>query len=608
MQKKPLFIIIFSIVFTSFCFILYLLYPKQPLFPFIAASISLIPYYVSIFRALLKRQLDLSLPPIITIYLLLFLSKGNIALIFILIILLGHLFKTYILEKVKASITSISEKLPKTALIKTSGEEKEVLISLIQIGDTLIVKSGERVATDALLVSDEALLDESIVTGESSPIPKKKGEKLLAGSINTGNYFEARATSTSGNSTLFQIQHLVSQAQNEKAPLAHVVNKYAWATTILAAFGVAVIFILTKNILTAISFWIAIVPVVFAIIVPVATTIGITILAKRGILVKSSPSLESLTKANTFLFDKTGTITKGTPEVETILETGGKKTEILQLAASIEKYSNHPLSIPILDEAKKDSIPLLTLKNVKTIVGKGMTAMEKNEKIFLGNTSLLRHMHIHISKEAENSVSQWEKKGATPVFIGARDSLLGVILLIDKLRPESPKLFFDLSKQGFETVIVTGDKKEVAEKIVKQLGGASFIADVSPEGKVKSVEEKLKEGKNVIMVGDGINDAPALAKAQVGIAMGGRGVDLTLNAADIVLLNNDIASIPHMIKVSKKTFRIIKEDVILATIIHFFTAVFVVLGGITLIQTAFVHEISSVLVLLNTLRLFRIKS
>lgn len=607
MNISPLVATCFSFLFALICFVLYFFSPKFIFIPYFAAIFALLPYYLSIGKALLKKQLDLSLPPIITIYLLLYLGKGNVALIFILIILMGHLFKTFILERVKASITNISDKLPKTAVVKLIGKDTEVFIKNIRIGDILVVKTGERVATDATLIADEALLDESVVTGEAKPVPKKKGDKLLAGSINSGNYFEATAFSTAENSTLFQIQHLVNQAQNDKAPLAHIVSRYAWITTAGALLGVIVIFLFTHDIIKALSFWIAVVPVIFAIIVPVATTIGITILAKSGILVKSSPSLENLTKANTFLFDKTGTITQGAPEVEDILVSKESKEKILQLAASIEQYSNHPLSLPILAKAKEQNLSLISLEQVKTIIGKGMIAEDKKNIIFVGNISLLQDMEVKISKDVILQVEKWERSGATPVFVGEHSSLFGVIFLLDRLRSETPALFATLSQKGYETIIVTGDKKEVAQVISEKLHNASFIADVKPEGKVAEIDKKVREGRNVVMVGDGINDAPALAKANVGIAMGGKGVDLTLNAADIVLLNNDISSLPQMIGIAKGTFRIIKQDVFIATVIHLSTAVLVVLGSVTLIQTTVIHEFSSALVLINTLRLFRIK-
>lgn len=607
MENKNIQSILVTFCFALLCFLLFILYPKVAIIPLLAATFSLIPYYVLIWKALIKKQLDLSLPPIVTIYLLLFLGKGNVALIFILIILLGQLFKTIILEKIKTSITNISNKLPKTAVIKSGETKKEIPIFQINVGDRLIVKSGERVATDALLIFDNALIDESVVTGESRPIRKEKGDKLLAGSINMGNYFEAEAISTAERSTLLQIQNLVIEAQNDKAPLARVVNLYAWITIAAALTGAVVIFLVTHNIFQALSFWIAVVPVIFAIIVPVATTIGITILAKQGILVKNSPALENLTTADTILFDKTGTITEGTPEIENILEIGRKKEEILQIAASIEDYSNHPLAIPILDEAKRQNIQLLPLTHLRTLTGEGMVAKRDGKEIILGNMTLMQGQKIHIAKEHKEVVFKWENKGATPVFVGENKQVIGVILLMDKLRAGAKPLFSYLAQKKYKTLVITGDKKEVAQSITEQLRGTSLIAEVTPAGKVKAVEEKLKQGKRVIMVGDGINDAPALAKAQVGIAMGGKGMDITLNAADIVLLNNDIFSISQMITVSKKTFQIIKQDVALATSIHILTAIFVLIGSITLVETTFIHEASSVLVLLNTLRLFRIR-
>ncbi len=607
MSSRPFFIVLFSLIIALACFLLNLVYPTMLVFPLFATVFALMPYYISIIQALRKWQLDLSLPPIITIYLLLYLNKDNVALVFILIMLLGHLFKTIILERVKASITNISEKLPKTARVKVDDKETVVEIKNIKVSDILVVKSGERVATDAILLTPEAMLDESVVTGESKPVVKKKGDKLLAGSINAGDYFEASAVAIAANSTLLQIQHLVFQAQNDKAPLAHVVSKYAWVTTLCAFIGVVVIFILTHDIIKALSFWIAVVPVIFAIIVPVATTIGITILAKAGILIKSSPALENLTKANTFLFDKTGTITQGKPEVEDILVVKGDRITTLQLSASLEKYSSHPLSIPVLREANKQKLELIPLQDVKTIIGKGMMASNKGQELVIGNYALLQDQNIHVDAQVMVKVDEWERKGATPVFVGEDDELLGVVFLLDKLRDDASELFSTLADHGYETIIVTGDKKEVAQSIAQQLRNASFIADVRPEGKVDEVDKKVRAGRNVIMVGDGINDAPALAKANVGIAMGGSGVDLTLNAADIVLLNNKIGTLPQMITVSKKTFRIIKQDVLLATLIHLITAILVIVGVVNLVETALVHEVSSALVLLNTIRLFRVE-
>lgn len=608
MVYKRLLLPIGSFVFAAICLLVYLLNSQWMAVVYLAVIFSLVPYYLSIWRSLVKKQLDPSFPSIVTIFLLIFLGKNEVALVFILIILLGELFKTIIIERVKASITNISEKLPKTVRVRRDNSESEMLISDIKIGDILLIKSGGRIATDATLLSDEALLDESVVTGESMPIPKEKGDKLLAGSINTGNYLEAKAFSTTQNSTLFQIQKLVDRAQNDKAPLAKVVSRYAWATTIVAFVGVIIIYLITNNILQALSFWIAVVPVIFAIIVPVATTIGITILAKQGILVKTSSSLETLTRAKIFLFDKTGTITTGTPEVEEIVELGKDKNKILQIAASIETYSNHPLALPIISEAKKQKIKILQLGNVRTIIGQGMTARRNNLDIFLGNMTLLTEQKIQLNTDLEILVTDREKQGMTPVFVGEKKKIIGIIFLLDKLRPEARPLFYYLVKKGYQSVIVTGDKREVAEMIVKDLPGASFIAEVTPEGKVDEVAKRTREAENVIMIGDGINDAPALARASVGIAMGGKGVDLTLNAADIVLLNNNIESIPQIIDASKKIFLIIKQDVVLATLIHIITVIFVLTGNISLIQTTLVHELSSILVLINTSRLFYMKS
>ncbi len=595
---------LFSLIIVLVCFGIYILFPHLSAIASVGLLLSLFPYYISIWQGLRKKQIDLSLPSVATIYLLLFLGKANIAIIYILIILLGNLFKSVILERIKSSITSISKKLPKTAHIKRGSEDREILISDIKIDDLLLVKSGDRVATDACLMTDRATLDESVVTGESRPISKVHGDNLYAGSVNVGDYFEAKAISDSESSTLFQIQKLVTEAQNDKPPLAYAVSRYAWITTMAALLGVIIIYLLTQNILQALSFWIAVVPVIFAIIVPVATTIGIALLAKQGILVKNSTSLEHLTKAPIFFFDKTGTITYGEPRIGEIIELNGSRKEILQLAASLESYSNHPLAIPILEEAKKQNVEIIPLKDVETHVGQGITAFKDTTKVCLGNLELLRAEKISLDQDTEKLVANWEEKGATPVFVGQNNKAIAVIILVDSLRVETRKLFVDLNDSGYKTIVLTGDKQEVAESIVKGLPYTQVIANLLPTGKLEEMEKKIKAGKTTVMVGDGINDAPVLAKADVGIAMGGRGVDLAINAADIVLLNNNIASISSIIGLSKKIFQIIKQDVLLATVIHVITASFVLVGAVSLVQTTIIHEISSALVLLNILRIF----
>jgi len=606
-MNKRLLPVLFFFFFALTCLLINVLYPEFVIIAILGSLLALFPYYYDIWVGLGKRRLDLSFPPVITIFLLLVLRQARIALIFTIIILLGYLFKTYILERIKTSITAVTNKLPKTAFIKLGEEVKEVPISIIKPGDILVVKNGERLPTDAVLLSGEALLDESVVTGESKPVPKKLGEKLLAGSINVGDYFEAKAKAGAENSTLFQIQQLINKAQSEKSPFARVVNQYAKITSLIAFAGVLVIYFLKQNIIMALSFWIALVPVIFAIIVPVATTIGIVILAKKGILVKNGASLENLTKVKTFLFDKTGTITQGKPEVEEILGVQETENKVLQLAASLEKFSNHPFSLPILEKAKEKKLETFPVKETKTFLGKGMVAVFKKEKVFLGNMSLLEDLQINVNKDLLAIVDDREKRGASTVFVGRGARIVGVIFLVDKLRPEVKTTFSVLSQNGGEEIIVTGDKKEVAEAIARNLQNVTFVAEITPEKKVMEVEKRVEAGKFVAMIGDGINDAPALAKAHVGIAFAEKGVDLTLNAADIVLLNNNLASIPQIIEISKKTFAIIKQDVVLASVIHLATAIFVLIGEVSLLQTTIIHEISSVLVLLNTLRLFHVR-
>ena len=572
----------------------------------IGVALGLLPLILEIFSSFKAKKFDLGFPVVITILILLFLGQIKIAATFVLLILFGKIFKEYILWRVKESVKNISESLPNTTFVKKE-DILEVNISDIRKGDTVIIKVGGRAPVDGILLTKEASFDESVITGESKPVKKKKGEKIIAGAINLSDYVEMQAIDTSENSTIALVQRLVEEAQSKNAPLSYFTNRYAVITSLIALVLVMAMFFIRQDILQSLALWVALVPVIFAIIVPVATTIGISLLAKRGILVKNAEALENLTKVNTVVFDKTGTLTKGSPDIKEIIAFSSfDQKNLLQLTASVEKYSEHHLARPIIKKAKEEGLAFFPIENIQILKGKGISANYNKKKVLIGNSKLMKECGIFISDNIVTDVEKKEKSGDSIIFVALDKKLIGVIVMADLLREEAKSVLEKLKKMGFKLVILTGDNKIVANNIAKELGVIEIHSELLPEDKINFIKKVKRNGEKVIMVGDGINDAPALAEANVGIAMGLKGVDITLESSQVVLINNDLTMLPEIITSSKNIFRIIKNDLVIATTIHVFTAILVIFNIIGIFGSTIFHQISSTIVLLNTMRLFSI--
>jgi len=583
--------------FFSFSWINYLLITS--------AILGLVPLVYENFSSLKAKRIDLGFPVLVTIIILVVLEEFRLAVIFVLLILLGQAFKEYILWRVEESVKSISKSLPDMAFVKKDREVIEVKISEIKRGDTVIIKAGSRAPVDGVLLTAGASFDESVISGESKPVTKREGDKLIAGAINLSDYVEMRAIDTSENSTIAQVHKLVKEAQLRSAPLSRFTNRYAEITTAVALVLVVLVFLVWRNVLQALALWIALVPVIFAIIVPVATTIGISLLAKRGILIKHAEALENLTKIDTIVFDKTGTLTKGSPEISEIVTFSSfDQKELLRLAASVEEYSEHHLAQPILRKAKKENIELLPVKEVHVLKGKGIVAECDKNKISIGSQEFMRESGVVIPDDVVRDVQSREEIGESAIFVAADKRLIGIIFVADKIREGAKSVLKQLEKMGFKSIILTGDNKIVANKIAKELDITEVHSELSPEDKIGFVQGFKSKNRKVVMVGDGINDAPALAEANVGIAMGLKGVDITLESAQAVLINDDLAMLPEIVNSSKATFKIIKDDLFIASTIHFLVAALVIFNVIGILGSTIFHQVSSALVLLNTMRLF----
>ncbi len=577
---------------------------------FIFLTIALWPRAMNALKDIFHRRFDIGISMLLTVYLLVYLNSISIAAAFVLIMIFGDLFKDIILQRVRKSLEKITVYLPHTGFIKIGEEIKEIDIAGIKINDTIAVRPGGRVPADGILISDAALLDESVISGESRPISAAKGVEIPAGSINAGDYFEVRATRVGENSTISQIRKIAEEAGREKAPIARFIDQYAKYTSVVAAFLVIAVYALTGNLFHALGLWIAMVPIIFAIIGPVSASIGISTAAKIGILIKNSETIEDLTKIKHIVFDKTGTLTVGLPSVRDVVlineNNYAAENNFLALAAGMEKKSEHEIARAIIREAEQKNIAINEFSEVHTVKGGGLTAERSGDKFAVGSRKFLENQRVTFNKDFTNIAAERENNGETPVFVSKNGELLGGIFIADMLRPETPKVIQILKNEGYDLHILTGDDRMVANYISEllKLDKSAVAANLSPQDKISRIHEMELKNEHAIMVGDGINDAPALSAAAVGIAMGVRGTDIATNAADVVLVEENLLKIPEVINNAKRIISVIKQDLISATAIHVIAGALAVFGVITLLQTAIFHEVSSIIVLANTARLF----
>ncbi len=569
--------------------------------------IGMFPLFRDVYEKAFLKKISLKLPLIITILLLIFLHNYVVAAIFLILILFGGIFKDYILLRVEESIKSISKSLPHTVTLRRGEQEVVVSIENIQKEDVIIIKAGGRVPVDGILLTQgEVYFDESVVTGESRAIKKEKGDSVIAGAILSDGYVEIQATGTAADSTIAQIEALVRNSQKEQAKLSTFTTRYAFYTIVFTLLAMGVYFIFTHDILQTLALWIALVPVIFAIIVPVATTIGISILARNNVLVRNAKTFENLTKIKTIVFDKTGTLTEGKPKVVRILSYQGfSPQEVLQFAFSLEKRSEHPFARAVVLKGEEEQISPLQVEDFKTVKGKGVLGNIQRKSIVIGDGDFMEELGIDIS-HCLSDVSSLQAEEVSVFYISYGGVCVGIVAIADTLRDGIKEMVETLHQQGIETIMLTGDNQVVAEAIAQKLSLDRVYAHLSPEDKNRIVKEIQEQGKKVLMIGDGINDAPALAQADVGLAMGEQGIGLTLNSADIILPHNNILRIPYMFSVAKKVFRIIKLDLWVATLIHVFTAILVIFNTIDVLGSTILHQFSSVFVLVNTMRIFKI--
>lgn len=537
------------------------------------------------------------------------------------LITLGKYLEAVSKGKTSEAIKKLMGLAPKVATVIRDNKEMQVSIEDVEISDIVIVKPGEKIPVDGEVIEGITSVDESMLTGESIPVEKVTGSTVIGASINKNGFIKYKATKVGQDTALAQIIKLVEDAQGSKAPIAKiadVMSAYFVPVVISLAIISSVSWLIAgESFIFSLTIFISVLviacPCALGLATPTAIMVGTGKGAENGILIKGGEALETTHKIDTIVFDKTGTITEGKPKVTDIITNSISEEELLILAASSEKSSEHPLGEAILNEGRNKNLKLKKIDKFNAIAGQGIDVIIENKNILLGNRKLMIDQNIDITI-FNDKVEDLSNQGKTPMYIAINKEIKGIIAVADVVKVSSKKAIETLHKMGIKTVMITGDNENTAKAIAKEVGIDNVLAEVLPEDKAKSIKKLQDENKKVAMVGDGINDAPALAKADIGIAIGS-GSDVAIESADIVLIRSDLMDVSNAIKLSKATIRNIKQNLFWAFAYNVLgipvaMGVLHIFGGPLLnpMIAAAAMSLSSISVLLNALRLKNFKA
>ena len=542
--------------------------------------------------------------------------------VIIALVLLGKYLESSAKGRTSQAIQSLLELVPSQATVIRYGEAVAIDTEDIRVGDIIRIKPGERMPVDGLVTEGQTFVDESMMTGESVPIEKKVGDTITSATINQNGGIDYQATRVGSDTTLAQIVRLVEEAQGSKAPIAALADKISLyfvpivlSLATLSAFGWY--FLAGESLSFSLSIFIAVLviacPCALGLATPTAIMVGTGKGAENGILIKSGQALEAAYQLDTIVLDKTGTITVGKPSLTDLLPLGAfNRSDLLRLVASAEQHSEHPLAQAILEAAEEEELDLLSVSHFEAMVGRGLSAQVEGRQLLVGNESLMKEKSID-SSAFQEQLLELSKEGKTAMFVAIDGQLTGILAVADEMKSSSLKAVQELQSMGLEVIMLTGDREETATAIAQKAGIQKVIAGVLPDGKATAIKDLQEAGKKLAMVGDGINDAPALVQADVGIAIGS-GADVAIESADVVLMHSDLQDVVKAIKLSQATIRNIKENLFWAFayntlgipiamgLLHLF-------GGPLLnpMLAGLAMSLSSVSVVANALRLGRFK-
>lgn len=523
-------------------------------------------------------------------------AAGEVAFI----MAIGAILEEKTTERAKKGLKNLISLTPQQGRRILDGKEEIIAAENIVLNDVLRVLPGETIPVDGKIITGTTSVDQSIMTGESLPVDKAVGDSVFCGTINRFGTVDIRATKIGEDSSLQKLIRMVEEAEEKKAPMARIADKAASWLVPIALLIAIISFAVTKDIVRAVTVLVVFCPCALVLATPTAIMAAIGQATKHGVIIKSGEALEKMGKVDTVAFDKTGTLTNGNLVVKDIYPFHDELDEmiLLQLIASAESYSEHPLAKAVVTYAKQKNTKLFKVEDFHMIAGKGISAVVNEEKIFCGNTVFLNEQEIQISYAEEQVLEKFRNEGKAVILVANLNRLLGAVTLSDTLRDTAKDMIIRLRNIGTHAVLLTGDHQRTAEYFAKQIGIEDVHAGLLPEEKVLEITKLQEIGKTVCMIGDGVNDAPALKTANVSVTMGAMGSDIAVEAADIALMSDDIAKIPYLKRLSNSCVRTIKFSISLSLCINFVAIALSLLGLLTPTTGALVHNCGSCLVVL----------
>lgn len=516
------------------------------------------------------------------------------------IMAIGALLEEATTNRAKKGLKNLIRLAPAKGRRLTGGKSEMIPAEEIRQGDILRILPGETVPADGTIISGETSVDQSIMTGESLPVDKGMGEEVFCGTINLFGSIDISATKVGKNSSLQKLIRMVQDAENKQAPMQRIADKAASWLVPVALLIAVLAYVSTGNIVTAVTVLVVFCPCALVLATPTAIMAAIGQATKHGVIIKSGEALEKMGKTDIIAFDKTGTLTCGRLDVSDVISFDGafSETELLSLAASAEAKSEHPLGKAIVAYAKAKEVPLTETASFRMTTGKGIFAEADNRRLLCGNEKFLTENGISIDNRIQSALARLRAQGKASVLVAESKKCIGVIALSDVLRPEAKDMVSRLSDMHTRTVLLTGDHQKTAEYFARQVSISEVRAELLPEEKVQSIEDLQAEGHKVCMIGDGVNDAPALKTADVSVAMGSMGSDIAVDAADVALMSDDISKIPYLKRLSNATVRTIKASITLSMCINFAAIVLSLMEVLTPTTGALVHNAGSCFVVL----------
>ena len=529
---------------------------------------------------------------------------------------IAEFLEDYAEHRAKRSIKSLVEIAPDTARVKVADKEEIRNVDEVGIGEIVIVKPGDKVPLDGEVISGSSSVNQASITGESVPVLKEVGDDVFSGTVNEDGYLEIKVTTEAKDSVISKIVTLVKRSQLNRSETETLVEKVAkYYTPVMMVGAICVAFIpsllfgenLTDWVYKALSLLVISCPCAFLISTPVGMVSAITSATRNGVIIKGSTYVEEMRNVKAVIFDKTGTLTEGKLEVSEVdvFSCDYSREDIVKIAASLEHQSSHPIAQAVVNYAEDNEIIFDVMEDFKNVPGKGIVGFIAGEQYYAGNESLIEGSLFDISHE---DVNRYSAEGKTVIFIGNSEKVLGIITVSDKIRDNASEVMADLNKKGVETIMLTGDNKIAARKVADDIGIKHVYSNLLPEDKLDILDTIRNKFGDVAMVGDGINDAPALARANIGIAMGAAGSDVAIETADVALMQDDISKLPYLFSLSHKTMSIIKQNISVAIAVKLLCVVLAILGIITLMMSVGFGDLGlTLLVILNSFRIGMVK-